>query len=157
MPYTFLRNNFYMDMVVDQVQNAIAQGAYRSPLGAGNGAAYVTRLDIARMATAVLTTDGHEGKTYNLTGVEVVTPPIFAEAASAVSGKNIPFEPISWDDLVHGLEASGMPEEAVQMAVMFTKLLDSNILALVTDDIGAVTGTPAISLMDFAKGKLAPA
>ena len=154
VPYTFLRNNFYMDMVVDQVQNAIAQGAYISALGAENGAAYVTREDIARMATAVLTTSGHEGKIYNLTGVEVVTPPLFAEVATAVSGKDIPFEQISWDDLAQGMTASGMPEEGVQWAVMFAKILDSNILALVSDDIEAVTGTPPISFADFVKGEL---
>lgn len=154
VPYTFLRNNFYMDMVVEQVQGAIAQGAYRSPLEAENGAAFVTREDIARMATAVLTTEGHEGKIYNLTGVEVVTPTLFAEVATAVSGKEIPFEQISWDDLAQGLKASGMPEGAVQWAVMFTRILDSNILALVSDDIEDVTGTPPISFADFVKGEL---
>lgn len=154
VPYTFLRNNFYMDMFVDQVQNAIAQGAYRSPLGAGNGAAFVTREDIARMATAVLTTDGHEGKIYNLTGPEVVTPPVIAGAATAVSGKTIPFEQISWDDLAEALKTSGMPDGAVQWSLMFTRILDSNILALVSDDIETVTGTPATSFMNFVKGTL---
>ena len=157
VPYTFLRNNFYMDMFVDQVQNAIAQGAYFSPMGANNGAAFVTREDIARVATAVLTTDGHEGKIYNLTGPEVVTPTVFAEVASAISGKTIPFEQISWDALTQGLQASGMPEQVVQMIMMSTQILDSNILALVSDDVGDVTGTPANSFMDYMKGKLATA
>ncbi len=157
VPYTFLRNNFYMDMFVDQVQNAIVQGAYFSPLGADNGAAFVTREDIARVATAVLTTDGHEGKIYNLTGPEVVTPTVFAEVASAISGKTIPFEQISWDALTQGLQASGMPEQAVQMIMMSTQILDSNILALVSDDVGDVTGTPANSFMDYMKGKLGTA
>jgi len=154
VPYTFLRNNFYMDMYVGEVENAIEQGVYRSPSREG-GAAFVSRADIARMATAVLIGEGHAGKTYDLTGPSVVTPPDFAEVASAISGNSIEYQRISWDEMAEDYKKRGMPEEAVQMSIMVQRILESGILAEVSDDIGDVTGVPATSFRNFVKAQLA--
>lgn len=154
LPYTIIRPNFYMDYQVAVVEDAINKGVHRSASGEG-GAAYLLRSDIARMATAVLTQQEHAGKTYELTGPSVVTAADVAAAASVVSGKNIPYQPISWDELAQDYKESGMPEQMVQFSLMIAQIIASNILAKVSDDIGTVTGTPATSFMDFIKDSFA--
>src|SRR5690606_9411734 len=86
--WTLLRNSVYMDGLASQGLNMIDSG--RATVSAsGTGMGYVTRADCAEAAAAVLTTPGHEGKTYDITGPELVGPREIAAAAAAVSGKDL--------------------------------------------------------------------
>jgi NAD(P)H dehydrogenase (quinone) len=88
LQWTMLRNSIYMHGLVGQAQRMVADGRAtvppnESPIG------YVTREDCARAAAAVLTTPGHEGKAYDITGSELIGVRQIAAAASAVTGKPI--------------------------------------------------------------------
>ena len=99
VPFTFLRNNFYGEPYVVEVEIAIKTGAYRTPTPTDAGVSFTTRKDIARAAAAALTGKEHAGKIYELTGPESVTPQTFADIASAMSGKNVIHEQTTWNDL----------------------------------------------------------
>src|SRR3954451_9727839 len=64
LAWTFLRMNLYMDFVPGMVG---ADGVIRGPAGEGRVSA-ILRDDVAAASAAVLTTDGHDGLTYDLTG-----------------------------------------------------------------------------------------
>src|SRR4051794_27649863 len=64
LPWTFLRMNLYMDFVPSM---AGADGVIGGPAGDGRVAA-ILRDDVAAAAAAVLTSAGHDGETYDLTG-----------------------------------------------------------------------------------------
>ena len=86
--WTMLRNSIYMHGLIGQAQRMVADGRAvvppnESPIG------YVTREDCARAAAAVLTTPGHEGKAYDITGSELIGVRQTAAAALAVTGKSI--------------------------------------------------------------------
>jgi NAD(P)H dehydrogenase (quinone) len=88
LQWTMLRNSIYMHGLIAQAQRMVADGRAaippnESPIG------YVTREDCARAAAAVLTTPGHEGKAYDITGSELLGVRQVAAAASAVTGKAI--------------------------------------------------------------------
>lgn len=88
LQWTMLRNSIYMHGLIAQAQRMVADGRAvvppsESPIG------YITREDCARAAAAVLTTAGHEGKVYDLTGSELLGVRQIAAAASAVTGKRI--------------------------------------------------------------------
>jgi NAD(P)H dehydrogenase (quinone) len=88
LQWTMLRNSIYMHGLIGQAQRMVADGRAvvppnESPIG------YVTREDCARAAAAVLTTPGHEGKAYDITGSELIGVRQTAAAASAVTGKSI--------------------------------------------------------------------
>jgi NAD(P)H dehydrogenase (quinone) len=88
VPWTMLRNSIYMHGLIAQAQRMVADGQAavppnESPIG------YITREDCARAAAAVLTTPGHEGKAYDITGPELLGVRQIAAAASAVTGKAI--------------------------------------------------------------------
>lgn len=70
MSHTFLRDNFYIDILPGFVGE---DGIIRGPAGTGKVAA-VTRADIARVAATILSDPTpHADQTYNLTGPESLT------------------------------------------------------------------------------------
>jgi NAD(P)H dehydrogenase (quinone) len=86
--WTMLRNSIYMHGQIAQAARWVADGRAvippnESPIG------YITREDCARAAAAVLSTPGHEGKAYDITGPELVGVRDAAAIASAVTGKPI--------------------------------------------------------------------
>ncbi|MEV6931782.1 NAD(P)H-binding protein [Dactylosporangium sp. NPDC051485] len=67
-PYTFLRNPFYTDAFIHPgLRQAVGAGELTSGTG-GRALNTASRRDLAAAAAEVLTTDGHEGRAYDLTG-----------------------------------------------------------------------------------------
>ena len=89
----------------------MASGRLVHNSGAGS-IAYVSREDCAAAAAAVLTTEGHEGKAYDITGPEPLDQNDVAALLSEVSGR--PVEAVAVDDeaFIRGLTAAGVPEPA---------------------------------------------
>jgi NAD(P)H dehydrogenase (quinone) len=88
LDWTMLRNSIYMHGLIGQAARMVADGRAtippnESPIG------YISREDCARAAAAVLSTSGHEGKVYDITGPELLGVREAAAAASAVTGKPI--------------------------------------------------------------------
>lgn len=86
LDFSFLRMNLYADVLPLMGRD----GAIVGPAGTGEVAA-VSRDDVAAAATAVLSTGGHDGKTYDLTGPESFTLAEAAQHLSAASGKPVRF------------------------------------------------------------------
>ena len=80
--WTMLRNSLFMDPLVEEAIDMLFDGLVES---SEQGAAYVTRYDVARAAAAVLTTDGHESMVYDITGPAVVYRQDVAVAVSEVT------------------------------------------------------------------------
>ncbi|MEO6209156.1 MAG: NmrA family NAD(P)-binding protein [Gemmatimonadaceae bacterium] len=95
MQYTIIRpNNFYQNDV--WMKEAIMNyGVYPQPIGSA-GLSRVDVRDIAEAAVVALTTDGHNGKSYNLVGPEIVTGESTAAEWSRALGKPIKY---AGDDL----------------------------------------------------------
>ena len=86
--WTMLRNSIYMDGLLRQGAQMVADGKAvippnESPIG------YITREDCAAAAAAVLSTPGHENKAYDVTGPELLGVKEVAAAATAVTGRKI--------------------------------------------------------------------
>ncbi|MEJ0091884.1 MAG: NmrA family NAD(P)-binding protein [Methylocella sp.] len=72
IPYTVLRpNNFFQNDLWYEA-SILGDGIYPQPIGF-KGMSRVDARDIAKAAVSVLLGDGHEGKTYNITGPAVQT------------------------------------------------------------------------------------
>ena len=81
--------------------------------------------DIADVAVAALTEDGHAGQIYEVTGPRLMTFGQVAEELSALLGRQIEFVPVPHDAFLQGLTQSGAPQEAVWlMDYLFTTVLD---------------------------------
>jgi hypothetical protein len=67
IPYTILRNGWYTENYTGSIPGALAGGPFLGSAGTGRISS-AARADYAKAAAAVLTSDGHEGKTYELAG-----------------------------------------------------------------------------------------
>jgi uncharacterized protein YbjT (DUF2867 family) len=95
IPWTILRpSNFYQNDY--WMKDGLLQyGTYAQPLG-DVGVSRVDVRDIGEMAAIALTTDGHDGKTYNVVGPEALTGVACADAWSRALGRPIAY---AGDDL----------------------------------------------------------
>jgi NAD(P)H dehydrogenase (quinone) len=88
MTYTFLRDNFYLDLLPFFADDA---GVIRGPAGDGRTAA-VARADVADAAIAILgDPTAHENAVYELTGREAITFEELASRVSIATGRSVVF------------------------------------------------------------------
>ncbi len=86
--YTFVRDNFYMDFLVDLV---LEYGEIKGPAGNGKVSA-VVRSDVAEVLSVILNhPENYENSTYLMTGPEDLTIAEVCERAGKILGKNIPY------------------------------------------------------------------
>ncbi len=108
LPFTILRNGWYIENYTEQLPGTVKLGTLYSAAGDGT-VSVATRADYAAAAVAVLTGAGHEGKTYELGGEDVT----FKELAAKFSkwaGKEIPYVPLPFADFKGALVGAGLPE-----------------------------------------------
>ena len=107
--------------------------------------------DIAEVAVAALTQDGHNGEIYEVTGPRLMT---FAEAAdelSKASGRDIQFTEISHDAFLEGVAASGAPKEVSWlMDYLFTTVLDGRN-AYLSDGVKRALGRAPKDFATYAR------
>jgi len=109
IPFTILRNGWYTENYTASVPAALAGGAFLG--SAGNGRiSSALRVDYADAAVAVLTSDGHEGKTYELAGDEAYTLSDLAAEISRQTGRTIPYNNLPEADYAAALTGLGFPE-----------------------------------------------
>lgn len=108
MAYTHLRAGEFMPSYFRQVPSIVARGILALPM-AGARIASIDVGDIAEVALAVLTTEGHEGKTYPLTGPEALSMAEVAEKLSAATGKPIRYVDVPPEDARQARLAAGLP------------------------------------------------
>ncbi|WP_020496425.1 MFS transporter [Sciscionella marina] len=89
LDHSVLRPNLYLQALLG-FAGTIAAGWFAAPIGEAAVSAIDTR-DIADAAATVLTSPGHTGRTYTLTGPRAVTHDEIAAALSAETGRDITF------------------------------------------------------------------
>jgi NAD(P)H dehydrogenase (quinone) len=108
IPFTILRNGWYTENYTGSVQGALTGGAFIGSAGEGRISS-AARADYAEAAATVLTSAGHEGKTYELAGDEAYTLTDLATEMSRQSGKAIPYKNLSETDYAAVLAGFGLP------------------------------------------------
>jgi len=108
IPFTVLRNGWYTENYTGSVKGALAGGAFIGSAGDGRISS-AARADYAEAAVAVLTTQGHEGKTYELAGDGAYTLADLAAEISRQTGKSIPYKNLPEADYATALAGFGLP------------------------------------------------
>jgi uncharacterized protein YbjT (DUF2867 family) len=138
MTWTFLRDNFYLDILP---LFADENGVIRGPADQGRVAA-VARADIAEVAVEVLRDPAaHADATYTLTGPEALTLDEVAARAGAVLGRPLRFEDESVEEAYASRRAAYGAEDWQLDAWVstYTAIADGSV-AEVTEDVRRVTG-----------------
>lgn len=119
--WTILRPSQFMEVYLEEVPTIAGAGELRLPLGATT-LAPVAIDDIARVAHAVLTTDGHEGATYTMTGPEALTMTDVAAHISAAIGRPVRFVDVTPEEKEREwLDAGYPPERAAAFRQLFAE------------------------------------
>ena len=115
---TILRNGWYTENYAASIPGAVAGGAFLGCAGDGKIAS-APRADYAEAIVAVLTTDGHRRKTYELAGDQAYTLSDLAAEISRQTGKTIPYKNLSEVDYAAALSGFGLPEPLAQAYAAF--------------------------------------
>jgi uncharacterized protein YbjT (DUF2867 family) len=112
---------------------------------------FVDAEDIADVAVAALTEDGHAGELYELTGPRLLT---FAEAINEISrtsGHKIRFVPVSVEEYASMLTEQNVPAEFVRLLTyLFSEVLDGRN-AYLTDGVQRALGRESKDFADYAR------
>lgn len=109
LEFTLMRHGWYAENHTGFIPGALAGGAFIGSAGAGKIAA-ATREDYAQAAAVVLTSEGHENKTYELAGDTAWTLSELAAEVSRQIGKDIPYKNLPEADYANALTGFGLPE-----------------------------------------------
>lgn len=153
IPYTFLRNGWYTENYAAGIQGAVAGGALYGSAGNGKIAA-TPRADYAAAAVAVLTTPGHDGKSYELASDTAFTLAELAAEISKQTGKAIPYTNLSVADYAAGLASHGLPEAFAKMIAGWEVPISQGALFDDSKTLSKLTGKPTTPLADAVKAIL---
>ena len=140
IPFTILRNGWYIENYTDQLGSILQLGTLYSAAGEGKVSA-ATREDYAAAAVAVLTSSGHEGKIYELGG-ESLTLAQIAEKISAWAGRSIPHVSLPFDAYKGALLKAGLPEAFADVLADADVGLAAGALEVTSGDLEKLLGRP---------------
>jgi uncharacterized protein YbjT (DUF2867 family) len=110
--YTILRANYFMQNLFGNAEQ-IKQGAFTNG-PAAKRIALIDARDIAAVAVAALTEQGHAGNTYDLNGAELLDGPAQAAVISSVFGRPVRYQDVSVDEFIEQLKSFGLPAWMVE-------------------------------------------
>ncbi|GAB3074224.1 SDR family oxidoreductase [Nocardioides zeae] len=149
MAWTFLRDNFYLDVLP---LFAGDEGVLRGPAGDGRVAA-VARADVARAATEVLLDPvAHAGRTYELTGPVAITLAEAAAVITEVTGRPTSFHDETIEEAYASRRRWEAPDWQYDAWVSTYTAIRSGELATVSDDVRLLTDREPLDLAAVLRG-----
>lgn len=153
VPYTIVRNNWYTENYLQQVETARQTGTIVAAAGEGRVAS-APRADYAAGAVEVLLGEGHEGQVYEFSGDYAWNFHELATAISQVIGRPVVYQPVDAATLIGILKSVGLDEGTAG----FVAALDSNIaaglLGHASPDLARLLGRPTTQLVEGLKAAL---
>lgn len=146
--YTFLRDNFYLDFLIDI---ALENGEIRGPAGSGKVSA-VARKDTSSVAVEILLNPKEwENQTLNLTGPEELSMEEIVALLSKESGKTITYVDESVEEAYESRKKWPAQNWEYDAWVSTYTAIKAGEQAGVSTDVEKVLGRPAMSLIDVLK------
>jgi NAD(P)H dehydrogenase (quinone) len=147
--WTVLRNAIYAEEQIAPGRRALADGGVLlDNRGDGRGA-FVARADCAAVAAVVLTSEGHGGAVYDVTGPERVSSADVAAALARVAGRPIRHESVGDEAFAaHLRRTTEMTEHRVQITVTLGRAIREGRMDLATTVVEDLTGRPPRPLCD---------
>ena len=150
LPFTYLHPPFFMQNLLRSASAIAAQGVLVAAMQVGK-VAMVDARDVAAVAVAALTADGHVGKSYTITGPEALSFQEVAQKLAAATGRPVTYQDVPLAAVRQGMVATGLPAWLVEVRMEFATALRDGYAAAVTDTVQAVTGQPARTFDAFAR------
>ena len=140
-----------------------SESYFREPLVGGElalpagdvGEPFVDADDIADVAVAALTEDGHAGEVYEVTGPRLLSFAQAVDEIASVAGRELRYVPIAIEAFAAALAAQSVPDDEIQLLrYLFGEVLDGRN-AWVGDGVERALGRPPRDFADFARAAAA--
>lgn len=162
LEYTILRDSLYIEAPLYQIApRALQTGMWIASAGDGR-VGFVAKKDCVTCAVTVLTTPGHEGKTYEITGPDLLSFRDVARIASEVDGRPIEFRSVSDQEMGAMLASVGVPQHyeegmftegvgtsSIDDIVSYEQGIRGGYFAVLSDHVRQILGRPPVSLRDM--------
>jgi NAD(P)H dehydrogenase (quinone) len=143
--YTFLRPSFYLDRAPRWFSN---EGRIQGP--AGNGTiTWISRDDLADVAAVVLTTSGHDGASYEITGTQVLTLSQAAEEFSRATGIPAFYRPETIEEARASRAKFNPTDWELEAWVSTYVAIATGEMSVVSHSVEALTGHAPQALADY--------
>ena len=157
--FTILRDALYAEVpLIDIGMRALASGQWVGSAGEGQ-VPFVAKSDCVACAVKVLTSDGHEGQTYEITGPELLSYRQAAALQAEFGGRPIEYVVISDEEMIEMLVAAGVPREyreglytpgvgtsSAEDIVSYERGIRGGYFALKSDHVERLLGRPPRTL-----------
>jgi len=146
IPYSFLRNNWYLENEIPSIQGVLAGAPWVT--SAGNGkVGWALQQDYAEAAAAILSGNGHENTIYELSG-KLLTQEEFVSVLENVLGKEVPVKQV--DDAAYAdiMKAVGIQDFVISILVDIQRSIREGSLGFHANDFEKVLGRPATPIKE---------
>jgi len=152
LPFTIIRPNYFFQNDASLKDALTGSSVYPMPLGP-EGISAVDIRDIAEATAIALTKDGHQGKTYNLNGPDVLSGPRIASIWSAELGRTIRYAGHDMDAFEKQTRERAPSWSAFDIRMMFQGYLERGFAAEKGDlaTLTALLGHAPRSYENFAR------
>jgi NAD(P)H dehydrogenase (quinone) len=155
LPTVILRNGWYVENYLDQLDTYLEHGAVLGSAGAGRVSA-APRADYAAAAAVVLADpDPHIGHVYELAGDESFTLDDLAATITEVTGTSVVYADMTPTDHEAALVGAGVPAPMAAVFVDVDQATAGGALLVETGDLRRLIGRPTTTLADAAKQAIA--
>lgn len=144
IPYSFLRNNWYLENEMGSIQGAMAGAPWVTSAGSGK-VGWATQQDYADAAAEVLVGNGHENKVYELSG-PLLTQEELVSALSTVLLKEIPVQQVNDETYAEVMKGLGLPDFVVSIVVGIQESIRNGSLEVESNDFEKLLGRPLTPL-----------
>lgn len=151
IPYSFLRNNWYLENEIGSIQGVMSGAPWVT--SAGNGkVGWSLQQDYAEAAAAVLLGSGHENTVYEFSGKPLTQEELVSELQT-VLGKEITLQHVSDEKYAEIMKGLGLPDFVIPIVLGIQESIRNGSLDVVSDDLEKVLGRPATPIKE-ALGQL---
>lgn len=141
IPYSFLRNNWYLENEISSIQGVLAGAPWVT--SAGNGkVGWALQQDYAEAAVEVLTGNGHENTIYELSG-KLLTQEEFVSALGNVLGKEVPVQQVDDNTYADIMKGAGVPDFLIPFLVEIQTGIREGTLEVESNDFEKLLGRSA--------------
>lgn len=148
LPYTIIRNAWYLDNYMHSMPHNLQGGSWYTASGDGK-VPNISRDDCALGAAAALASGTTDSATYTLTGSQSLSADEIAATIASAVGKPLSAVKVSDEQLLHGLLGAGLPDFVATMLVSADANIRAGNFDHVTEDFTKLTGKQPQTLKDF--------
>ena len=145
VPCVIMRHGWYTENNMGMLDQVVSHGVLMGAAGGGKTSS-AARADYAEADAAVLTSEGHAGKVYELAGDESYTMTDLAAVLSDVSGKTVKYMNLPAGEYQAALVKAGLPAFVAQMYAGFHVSTEKGDLFDDGHQLSELIGRPTTSL-----------